>query len=145
MTDNPDSAHDVEMHQQMLVCCGTMTVIVGALAIRSVATTIGLSTGQTYFAISGFVLAVGTVILHRYRKQTHGDTRSHPTDGGRNDPPLMSGLTLLRRWLQYHDGISGEFRGESPLPETTGSSVFAGSNPEYQREPGHYVRIIKNP
>lgn len=86
MIDNSDSAHDAGIHQHMLVCCGSMTVIVGALAIRSVATTIGLSTGQTYLVIGGFVLAAGTLILHRYRKQTHGDTQSHPTDGGRNDP-----------------------------------------------------------
>lgn len=85
MTDTSDSAQDAGMHQHMLICCGTMTVIFGALGISSVATTIGLSTGQTYLAISGFVLAAGTVILHLYRKQTHGGTRSQPADGGRND------------------------------------------------------------
>lgn len=74
------------MHQHMLICCGTMTVVFGALGISSAATAIGLSTGQTYIAIVGFVLITGTVILHFYRKQTHGDTRSYPADSGRNDP-----------------------------------------------------------
>jgi len=53
----------------MLLCCGTMIVLFGALGISSVAAAVGLTTGQTYFGISGFVLAASAIIVHLYRKQ----------------------------------------------------------------------------
>jgi len=72
MTD--DSTHDPGMHRHMLLCCGTMTVIFGALGISSVATAVGLTTGQTYLTIAGFVLAAGAVIVYLYRKQSPSES-----------------------------------------------------------------------
>lgn len=66
MTD--DSTHDPKMRQHMLLCCGTMTIIFGALGISSVAAVIGLTTGQTYLTIAGFVLAASAIIVHLHRK-----------------------------------------------------------------------------
>lgn len=63
-----DSTHSPGMHRHMLLCCGTMTLLFGALTISSIATAVGLTTGQTYLAIAGFVIATGTVIGHLYRK-----------------------------------------------------------------------------
>ena len=56
----------------MLLCCGSMIVIFGALTISSFATTIGLSTGQTYLTIAGFVgiSIVSLVFLYR-RNRPH--------------------------------------------------------------------------
>ena len=68
MTD--DSTHGSGMHRHMLLCCGTMTVVFGALGISSVAAAVGLTTGQTYLTIAGFVIAAGAVIAHLYRKQS---------------------------------------------------------------------------
>ena len=62
------------MHRHMLLCCGTMTVIFGALGISSVAAIVGLTTGQTYLAIAGFVLAAGTVIVYLYQKQSPSES-----------------------------------------------------------------------
>ena len=58
------------MHRYMLLCCGTMTVIFGALGISSVAAAVGLTTGQTYLTIAGFIIAAGAVLAVLYRKQT---------------------------------------------------------------------------
>ena len=69
-----DSTHDPGMHRHMLLCCGTMTVIFGALGISSVAAIVGLTTGQTYLAIAGFVLAAGTVIVYLYQKQSPSES-----------------------------------------------------------------------
>ena len=54
----------------MLLCCGMMTVIFGAFGISSVAAAVGLTTGQTYLSIAGFVLAAGAIIVYLYRKQS---------------------------------------------------------------------------
>ena len=58
------------MHRHMLLCCGTMTVLFGALGISSLAAAVGLTTGQTYLALAGFVLAAAAIIVHLYRKHT---------------------------------------------------------------------------
>lgn len=68
MTD--ESTPSPGMHRHMLLCCGTMTVIFGALGISSVAATVGLTTGQTYFSIAGFVLTATVIIVYLYRKQS---------------------------------------------------------------------------
>jgi membrane protein implicated in regulation of membrane protease activity len=60
----------------MLICCGTMLAIFGALSISSVATAIGLSTGQTSLAIAGFVLAAGIVVVQLYRRHTSNEDNS---------------------------------------------------------------------
>ena len=58
----------------MLLCCGSMVVIFGALTISSLATTIGLSTGQTYLTIAGFVgvSLVSLVFLYRRNRPRAG-------------------------------------------------------------------------
>lgn len=86
MTTDPDSVHGQGMHRSMLICCGTMIVVFGALDISGVATAIGLSTGETSLAIAGFVLATGTIIVHLYRKQTNTeDSSSRPFNGVKTD------------------------------------------------------------
>ena len=62
--------HGSGMHRHMLLCCGTMMVLFGAFGISSVAAAVGLTTGQTYLTIAGFVIAAGAVIVHLYRKQS---------------------------------------------------------------------------
>ena len=57
----------------MLLCCGTMTVLFGALGISSVGAAIGFTTGQTYFSIAGFVLAAVAIIVYLYRKQSSSE------------------------------------------------------------------------
>ena len=71
MTD--ESTPSPGMHRHMLLCCGTMAVIFGALGISSVAAAIGLTTGQTYLTIAGFVLAASAIIVYLYRKQSPPD------------------------------------------------------------------------
>ena len=68
MTD--DATPDPGMPQHMLLCCGIMTLTLGALGISSVAAAVGLTTSQTYLTVAGFVIAAGAVIVHRYRKQS---------------------------------------------------------------------------
>ena len=65
-----DSTHGPGMHQHMLLCCGTMTVIFGALGISSVVATVGLTAGQTYLTIAGFVLAASAITVYLYRNQS---------------------------------------------------------------------------
>lgn len=78
MTDDSTSTNEsgMGMHRSMLICCGGMILILGAFGISSVATTVGLSTGQTYLAIAGFILAAGTVIVYLYRKQSLAKSNS---------------------------------------------------------------------
>ena len=71
MTDEFPSSSG--MHRRMLLCCGTMTVIFGALGISSVAAAVGLTTGQTYLGIAGFVLAASTILVYLYWKQSPPD------------------------------------------------------------------------
>ena len=47
-----------------------MAVIFGTLGISSVAAAVGLTTGQTYLSIVGFVLAAGAIIVYLDRKQS---------------------------------------------------------------------------
>ena len=78
MTDDSTSTNEsgIGMHRSMLICCGGMILILGAFGISSVATAVGFSTGQTYLAIAGFVLAAGAVIVHLYRKQSPTESNS---------------------------------------------------------------------
>ena len=83
MTDDSTSADEsgMGMHRSMLICCGGMILIYGAFGISSVATAIGLSTGQTYLAIAGFVTAAGVIIAYLYRKQASDEgSQSRPSD-----------------------------------------------------------------
>ena len=75
MTD--DSTHDPGMHRHMLLCCGTMTILFGALGISSLAAAVGLTTGQTYLSIAGFVLAAGAVVVYLYRKHSPTESNQH--------------------------------------------------------------------
>ena len=75
MTD--DSTTGTGMHRYMLLCCGTMTVLFGALGISSLAAAVGLTTGQTYLALAGFVLAAGAIIVHLYRKHSPTESNQH--------------------------------------------------------------------
>lgn len=56
-----------------------MTIIFGALGISSVAATVGLTTGQTYLTIAGFVVAASIVIVSLYRKQSYTESNSSST------------------------------------------------------------------
>lgn len=51
-----------------------MTVIFGAIGISSVAAAVGLTTGQTYLTIAGFIIATGAVLAVLYGKQTQEKT-----------------------------------------------------------------------
>jgi membrane protein implicated in regulation of membrane protease activity len=90
MTDDSTSADTLGsgMHRSMLICCGGMLIIYGAFAISSVAAAIGLSTGQTYIAIAGFIIAAGALLYGLYRRQTSDeDNSSRPTEEVRNELP----------------------------------------------------------
>ena len=54
----------------MLICCGSMVIVFGALGVSSLATAVGFSTGQTYLSIDGFVTATGALLVVVYWKQT---------------------------------------------------------------------------
>lgn len=56
------------MHRSMLVCCGLMISVFGALTISSLTTAIGFSTGQRYLTIGGFIALIGTALFVFYRK-----------------------------------------------------------------------------
>lgn len=79
MRDDPSAADEMSMHRSMLICCGMMVVLVGAIAISSIAATIGLATGQTYLITAGFIgISVG-VIAYLYRKSTKSPDPSKET------------------------------------------------------------------
>lgn len=63
----------------MLICCGVMILVLGAFGVSSLATAVGLSTGQTYLSITGFVIVTGVLLVVVYRKQTPETT---PADAG---------------------------------------------------------------
>ena len=67
MNDNMMTSHS-GIHCSMLLCCGSMIVIFGALTNSSLATTIGLSTGQTYLTIVGFVGVSLVSLVYLYRR-----------------------------------------------------------------------------
>lgn len=76
------------MHRHMLLCCGAMTVIFGALIISSVAVTVGLTTGQTHLTIAGFVIAAAPSSRISI-ENIHPPRANHPThstmwNGSRN-------------------------------------------------------------
>ena len=54
-----------------------MIVLFGALGISSLAAAIGLTTGQRYLTIAGFVLAAGAAIVHLYRKYLSTGSNQH--------------------------------------------------------------------
>lgn len=66
------------MHRSMLVCCGAMFVIFGTFAVSSVATIIGLTTGQAYLAIAGFIIAALVTLTYLYKRMQ------------RNEEPVVS-------------------------------------------------------
>ena len=75
------------MRRSMLICCGGMILIYGAFGISSVATAVGLSTGQTYLAIAGFVVTAGMFLVYLYRRQTsNGDNSLKSTNETRTKP-----------------------------------------------------------
>lgn len=70
MRDDPSAAHEISMQRHMLICCGMMTVVFGAIAASSVAAMFGLAIGRTYLVTAGFIgISVG-VIASLYRKST---------------------------------------------------------------------------
>ena len=73
MDSDSSAGHDGAMHRSMLVCCGAMLVIFGAFAISSVATVIGLTTGQTYLAIAGFVIAAAATLAYLYKRMQRNE------------------------------------------------------------------------
>jgi membrane protein implicated in regulation of membrane protease activity len=90
MTDDSTSTDELGMgmHRSMLICCGGMLIIYGVFAISNVAVAIGLSTGQTYLAIAGFITAAGALLYVLYRRQTSDeDNSSQPTEEVRNELP----------------------------------------------------------
>ena len=81
MDSESSASHDGAMHRSMLVCCGAMLVIFGALAVSSVATIIGLTTGQTYLAIAGFVIAATATLVYLYKKMKRNKESSVSAEG----------------------------------------------------------------
>lgn len=58
-----------------------MLVIFGAFAVSSVATIIGLTTGQTYLAIAGFVIAAIATLAYLYKKTKRNEGSSVSAKG----------------------------------------------------------------
>ena len=73
MDSGSSASHDGAMHRSMLVCCGAMLVIFGTFAISSVATIIGLTTGQTYLAIAGFIIAALAALTYLYKRMQRNE------------------------------------------------------------------------
>ena len=73
MDSGSSASHDGAMHRSMLVCCGAMLVIFGAFAVSSVATVIGLTTGQTYLAIAGFMIASVATLTYLYKRMQRNE------------------------------------------------------------------------
>lgn len=79
MHDDPSAADAMSMQRRVLICCGMMTIVIGVIAISSVAATFGLATSQTYLVIAGFIgISVG-VIAYLYRKSTASSDSSTET------------------------------------------------------------------
>ena len=74
------------MHQHMLLCCGMMTLILGALGISSVAAAVGLTTGQMYLTVAGYIIAAGAVLAVLYRRQTPRRSLPNSPDETKNNP-----------------------------------------------------------
>ena len=79
MRDDPSAADEMSMHRSMLICCGMMVVLVGAIAISSVGATFGLATGQTYLVTAGFIGISAGVIFYLSRKSTASPESSAET------------------------------------------------------------------
>lgn len=73
------------MHKHMLLCCGMMTLLVGALGISSMAAAIGFTTGQTYLTTAGFIIAASAVLAVLYRRQTPGRSLPDSPDETKNN------------------------------------------------------------
>lgn len=80
------TVNEFEIDRNMLICCGSMAIIFGTVGISSLATATGLSTGQTYLAIAGFVLATGTLVVVLYRKQTSEKLPAGSSEGTKQGP-----------------------------------------------------------
>lgn len=81
MDSESAASHDGAMHRSMLVCCGAMLVIFGALAVSSVSAIIGLTTEQTYLAIAGFVIAATATLAYLYKKMKRNEGSSVSAEG----------------------------------------------------------------
>lgn len=72
MREDPSAAHEMSMQRHMLICCGMMTIVIGAIALSSVAAMLGLATGQTYLLIASFV-GISLSIMAYFYWVTSGD------------------------------------------------------------------------
>lgn len=76
LRNDPSAADTMDMQRSMLVCCGMMTVVIGAIALSSVAAMFGLTTGLTYLIIGGFVGISASIMAYLYGVSTRSPTRA---------------------------------------------------------------------